>query len=129
MNEICNICAKRQACSREICLSEEWFELMENKPIEFKRLNGLDPTVESCTLKVIEELGELLQVIGKGRGMSGESVTMDNREWAINSIKEALDTAQAGTTMARVLCEEYDIDLNVMVELHELKLKEKGYLA
>ncbi|WP_407310558.1 nucleotide pyrophosphohydrolase [Desulfosporosinus sp. SB140] len=108
----------------------EW--IAKGKPrigIKFPILNGLTPTKESCTMKVLEEVGELMQLIGKGQGKSGEKEMIDNRKWAVYSIKESLDTAQAAITMAHTLCEEYDIDIGLMMELHEKKLREKGYLV
>lgn len=103
--------------------------MSEKKGIIFPILNGLTPTTESCTMKVLEEVGELMQLIGKGQGKSGESSDVTNLIWAIRSVEESLDTAQSAITLAHTLCKEYDIYIDVMMEKHEKKLKEKKYLV
>ena len=47
---------------------------MEHKVIALPRLNQLQPSMESTALKLMEETGELAQVIGKYRGLSGEHI-------------------------------------------------------
>jgi len=94
-------------------------------------LNGLTPTTESCTMKVLEEVGELMQLIGKGQGKSGEELTCAGGkiDWAIRAIMEAIDTAQSAITMAHTMCEEHNIDLSEMMDIHSMKLAKKGYLV
>ena len=94
-------------------------------------LNGLTPTTESCTMKVLEEVGELMQKIGKEQRKSGEELAYAGRkrDWAIDTIREAIDTAQAAITMAYTLCEEHEVDLSAMLIIHSMKMKEKGYLV
>lgn len=106
----------------------ERYPLSEKTAVIFPILNGLTPTIESCTMKVLEEVGELMQLIGKGQGKSGESGRVTDLIWAISSVKESLDTAQAAITMACTLCKEYDIDADAMMVEHDKKLREKGYL-
>ncbi|OLN26038.1 hypothetical protein [Desulfosporosinus metallidurans] len=36
--------------------------------VTFTYLTGLQPTIRSCTLKVFEEIGELMRVLGKRLG-------------------------------------------------------------
>ena len=98
--------------------------------IVFPILNNLTPTTESCTMKVIEEVGELMQMIGKEQRKSGEELCYAGRkrDWAIATIQEALDTAQASITMAVQLCKEYEVDLDNSMTVHNMKLVEKGYL-
>lgn len=93
--------------------------------ISFKKLNGLTPTIESCTLKLIEELGELLQLIGKGQGMSGENAppALPGR-----MIEEAFDVAQSAVTMIYTLADRYSVDVDQFTKYHLEKLEEKGYL-
>lgn len=100
---------------------------MDKMAIVFPILNNLTPTVESCTMKVLEEVGELMQLIGKGQNKSGEATNMDRREWVINSIKESMDVAQSAITMMETLGRTYGIDLDAMMEEHEAKLIAKGY--
>ena len=123
MENDCDNCKK--TCEVEICLDKEWFE---PKCISLPILNGLTPTVESCTMKVLEEVGELMQLIGKGQGKSGEKGNIADIMWAVRSVEESMDTAQSAITMACTLCEEYGIDINEIVKAHEEKLREKGYL-
>ena len=96
--------------------------------VTFPILNGLEPTTDSCTMKVLEEVGELMQLIGKGQGKSGEKKLFSDGEWATNTVAEALDTAQAATTMAHTISKEYGLNLGAMIELHKMKLIERGYL-
>jgi len=113
-------------CGSENKGSKKW----ESKcpGISFHRLNGLTPTVKSCTLKVLEEIGELMQLLGKGQGASGEAQRETGRSWAVCSVIESIDVAQSAITMAYTLCEEYGIDIDIMIDGHEKKLREKGYL-
>lgn len=92
-------------------------------------LNGLTPTVESCTMKVLEEVGELMQLIGKHSGLNGEKQTMSDEVRIRRTIFEALDVAQSAITMAHTLCELHELTLESFVERHESKLKQKGYLV
>ena len=98
--------------------------------IFFKRLNGLKPTVQSCTAKVYEEIGELMQLLGKGQRMSGEQVKeMDRTKWVYNTIGEAFDGAQSLVTLINTMSNMYNIDLRREFERHEAKLRTKGYLV
>ena len=101
---------------------------MDRKDIKFPILNGLRPTVESCTMKLLEEIGETMQLIGKGQGKSGEPEIMTKLKWASLTVCESIDTAQSAITLAHTLCKEYNLDLEELMELHESKLKSKGYL-
>jgi len=98
--------------------------------ILFHRCNGLMPTIESCTFKVIEELGELLQIIGKGNKLSGETPrlkTGDNNP--LRLIEEAFDVAQSAVTMIYTIADKWGIAVDEQRELHESKLISKGYLV
>lgn len=99
-----------------------------NKTISFPILNNLTPTVESCTMKVLEEVGELMQLIGKGQGKSGEKNWLEFHDLAVATVKETLDVAQAAVTMAHTICKEHNLSLDVILEKHEKKLYERGYL-
>jgi NTP pyrophosphatase (non-canonical NTP hydrolase) len=117
--------------SRMMCNTCEhtWDKIIEKTSISFPILNNLTPTVESCTMKVLEEVGELMQMIGKEQRKSGElAYARRKNDWALLTISEALDVAQASVTMALALCTEYEIDINGATERHEMKLREKGYL-
>ncbi|MGE5454787.1 MAG: MazG-like family protein [Methylocystaceae bacterium] len=101
---------------------------MEVKSIALPRLNGLNPTLESTALKLMEEAGELAQAIGKFRGMSGETRSMSDVE-AIEAIsKELLDVAQTAVSMMFVLEETFQVRVEDEVQKHYAKLMTKGYI-
>ena len=97
--------------------------------ISFHRLNGLKPTTISCTFKVLEELGEFVQLIGKHSGLSGETPIICEEVRIRRMVLESLDVAQAAITMAHTLCELHELSLGSFVESHERKLRQKGYLV
>lgn len=104
----------------------DWMPMSET--ITFPLLNNLQPNIHSCTLKVMEEVGELMRHLGKGQGASGEKPDTNRNRWASSTVCEAIDTAQSAITLAVELCKEYGFDLEELMELHESKLKSKGYL-
>lgn len=117
------------------CFGDTWHWEPKDLAIEtadsitFPILNNLKPTEASCTAKVLEEVGELFQLIGKGQGMSGEKQDfLDKENWAYDVAAEALDTAQAALTMAHTICGHYNISLDNMMVNHRQKLLERGYL-
>ncbi len=50
------------------------------KQVSLPKLNNLKPGLESTCLKLMEEAGELAQVIGKFRGLNGEDTTLQDKE-------------------------------------------------
>ena len=96
--------------------------------IVFPILNNLTPTVDSCTSKVLEEVGELFQLIGKHKGASGEEQIMLPRAWTIRMALESIDVAQSAITLAQTLCEDYTLNFDYLMQQHEDKLTERGYL-
>lgn len=111
-------------------------ELQKQGPeVEFKNirlpiLNMLNSvTLESAILKVFEEGGELSQVIGKHRGLNGETVVLTENE-ALNRIGEELvDLLQTAVTMSKLLEDRYGINVDDFIEAHITKVINKGYLA
>lgn len=101
---------------------------MEIKTLSLPRLNCLSPSLESTALKLMEEAGELAQVIGKFRGLSGEKIIYSERQLAEEIAKELLDVAQTAVTMMFVMEEAYGINIEQMLKQHFDKLKEKGYI-
>ncbi|HWP98365.1 MAG TPA: MazG-like family protein [Syntrophomonadaceae bacterium] len=102
---------------------------MDTKTLSLPRLNQLNPSLESTALKLMEEAGELAQVIGKYRGLSGEQIVLDE-DLAIKQIaRELLDVAQTAVTMMFVLEDQHGIDLGDMRQEHIAKLERKGYLC
>jgi NTP pyrophosphatase (non-canonical NTP hydrolase) len=102
---------------------------MDTKNLSLPKLNQLNPTLESTALKLMEEAGELAQVIGKFRGLSGEQVCMDEKEIVVQIANELLDVAQTAVTMMFVLEDQFGIDIEDAVQRHCNKLERKGYLA
>jgi len=99
--------------------------------ITFPILNNLTTTVQGCTNKLIEELGELLALIGKGHQQSGESdktVEQIVEDIEMNMVMEAFDVAQSAVTMAHTLCKKHGIDMEMMLRDHRQKLYDRGYL-
>ncbi len=85
---------------------------MEAKTLSLPRLNQLTPTLESTALKLMEEAGELAQVIGKFRGLSGEKVDWDDKTVVKEITRELLDVAQTAVTMMFVMEEQFGVDLD-----------------
>ncbi len=100
----------------------------EYKSISLPKLNNLEPNLESTALKLMEEAGELAQVIGKFRGMNGEDVIMEHEEIYDKISMELLDVAQVAISMMFVLEEKYDIDIDAKISKHIEKLIKKGYM-
>ncbi|MEA1974189.1 MAG: MazG-like family protein [Bacillota bacterium] len=100
----------------------------EFKMISLPKLNNLEPNLESTALKLMEEAGELAQVIGKFRGMNGEDVTMEHDEIYDKISMELLDVAQVAVSMMFVLEEKYNINIDDKVKVHIEKLIKKGYM-
>jgi NTP pyrophosphatase (non-canonical NTP hydrolase) len=124
-------CEKHSLWTPHVIDKEIEWNPIDRKAISFPILNNLTPSTHSCTLKVMEEVGELMQKLGKGQGANGERESplyIDKQKWAVETVCEAIDTAQSAITLADVLCKEYGFDLEELMELHESKLKEKGYL-
>ena len=98
------------------------------RPLSFPKLTGLQPTLESTALKLMEETGELAQAIGKHRGLSGETQVLSAESGLQRIAEELLDVAQTAATMMYVLEERHGVDLTALLDAHVAKLKQKGYL-
>ncbi len=98
------------------------------KEISLPKLNNLKPGLESTCLKLMEEAGELAQVIGKFRGLNGESDRLEEKEAAEHISSELLDVAQVAVSMMFVLEEQYGINIEEKVGEHIDKLIHKGYI-
>jgi len=102
---------------------------MDTKTLSLPKLNQLNPTLESTALKLMEEAGELAQVIGKYRGLSGEKVHMDQETIGSEIARELLDVAQTAVTMMFVMEDSFGIDIENLLKDHWVKLERKGYLC
>ena len=98
------------------------------KKISLPKLNNLKPGLESTCLKLMEEAGELAQVVGKFRGLNGEDVDKDDKEVIDMMCSELLDVAQVAVSMMFVLEDEYGINIDTKVDEHVNKLISKGYI-
>jgi len=101
---------------------------MEAKTLSLPKLNQLKPTLESTALKLMEEAGELAQVIGKYRGLSGEKVHLDEKTIVNQIAKELLDVAQTAVTMMFVMEEQFGLNIDTILQEHWQKMEHKGYL-
>lgn len=105
-----------------------WEMDMQEKIIALPRLDGLQPTIESTALKLMEEAGELAQAIGKLRGLNGEPVELPPAEVMRLITRELLDVAQTAISMMFVLEESYGVNIDSALGEHVQKLIRKGYL-
>lgn len=103
-------------------------ENIKYKSISLPRLNNLRPNIESTALKLMEEAGELAQLIGKFRGLNGEKFEMEEKEVIEKISEELLDVAQVAVSMMFVLEETYDVDIDQKVSQHIQKLIKKKYI-
>ncbi|MGI6468617.1 MAG: nucleotide pyrophosphohydrolase [Syntrophomonadaceae bacterium] len=101
---------------------------MDAKTLSLPKLNQLKPTLESTALKLMEEAGELAQVIGKYRGLSGEQVHLDEKTIVKQIAKELLDVAQTAVTMMFVMEEQFGLNIDTILQEHWQKMEDKGYL-
>ena len=102
---------------------------MQTKTLALPRLDGLNPTLESTAIKLLEEAGELAENIGKYRALSGERRTSPPQQVMTAIGQELLDVAQTAITMMFVLEEQCGVDLQGLLHEHVRKLAAKGYLA
>jgi NTP pyrophosphatase (non-canonical NTP hydrolase) len=104
---------------------------MKMKTISLPQLNLLNPTLESTALKLMEEAGELAQVIGKFRGLSGEpdAILLQESTVVEEISRELLDVAQTAITMMFVMEDKYGIDLEALLQEHIAKLAAKKYFS
>lgn len=100
----------------------------EYKSVSLPRLNNLKPNIESTALKLMEEAGELAQLIGKYRGLNGEKCTMEEAVVIDRIAEELLDVAQVAVSMMYVLEENYNISIDEKMKQHVDKLIKKGYI-
>jgi len=136
MDKSCFTCKTRESleisslCLEE-CFSKNDYPLWKerDKKISFPICNGLTPNISSCTAKVYEEIGELMQLLGKGQRQSGELIEQLNNhnDWVMRTVEEALDGTQALVTLVCTLLDEPG-DIEIAMERHIEKLKQKGYL-
>jgi NTP pyrophosphatase (non-canonical NTP hydrolase) len=99
------------------------------KSISLPRLNNLKPNIESTAIKLMEEAGELAQLIGKFRGINGEQIEMEEKEVIEKMCEELLDVAQVAVSMMFVLEETYNVDIEEKVQQHIQKLIKKKYIT
>lgn len=100
----------------------------EYKSVSLPRLNNLKPNIESTALKLMEEAGELAQLIGKYRGLNGEKCKMEENVVIDRIAEELLDVAQVAVSMMYVLEENYNISIDMKLKQHIEKLTSKGYI-
>lgn len=89
----------------------------------------IEPDLTKTFLKLTEEAGELVQVVGKKSGLSGETKNLLGEEEKETELSLALlDVAQCCVTMLYIMAEKYRVDVEALMMKHESKLREHGYL-
>lgn len=116
---------RRETIIPDIACSHKEMENVNFKTLSLPELKGLNPTVLSTLMKLVEEMGELFRVYGKMQGLSGEK-PLPQKEVKQEFALELLDVAQTCITMMFVL--EKEIDVQETLQLHLEKLLRKGYL-
>jgi NTP pyrophosphatase (non-canonical NTP hydrolase) len=101
---------------------------MKRKIIALPCLDALSPTLESTALKLMEETGELAQVIGKYRGMSGEPDHLEQQKVVDLIVEELVDVAQTAVTMMFVMEDNYQVDIEAALQRHVKKMFKRGYM-
>lgn len=101
---------------------------MKRKVIALPCLDALTPTLESTALKLMEETGELAQVIGKYRGMSGEPNQLEHQKVVELIVEELVDVAQTAVTMMFVMEDEFQANIDAAIERHVEKMARRGYM-
>ncbi len=91
---------------------------MVNKLLALPKLKGLNPTLDSTLLKMMEEIGELSEQL---------ELLEENENSITNAAEELLDLAQTVVTLMFVF-EDEGIILKEWLHDHAKKLIEKGYL-
>ena len=87
------------------------------------------PDITKTFLKISEEAGELVQIIGKKSGLSGETKNLIREDEKNTELLLALlDIAQCCVTMLYILADQYGVDVKEVLMKHEKKLREHGYL-
>jgi len=100
---------------------------MGPRVISFRRLNGLKPNFTSCRDKLFKEIGEYLQLTGKGMRASGENGETFSSPRKL--VEELADVAQSAVTQMILIADENALDLVEIMKTHEAKLRQKGYLV
>ena len=89
----------------------------------------IKPDMTQTFLKLTEEAGELVQIIGKKSGLSGETRNLLDDEQKEAEVSLALlDVAQCCVTMLYIMAEEYNVNVDGLMKAHEMKLRKRGYL-
>ena len=89
----------------------------------------IEPDLTKTFLKLTEEAGELVQVVGKKSGLSGETRNLLEEDEKETELSLALlDVAQCCVTMLYIMAEKYRVNVEYLMQKHENKLREHGYL-
>lgn len=103
--------------------------LKDGQLVMFLPRLDIQPDLTQTFLKLAEEAGELVQIVGKRSGLSGESRNLlEGRKRDIELSLALLDVAQCCVTMLYIMAESYNVDVGKLMEHHENKLREHGYL-
>jgi len=90
---------------------------------------SIEPGLTDTFLKISEEAGELVQVIGKRSGMSGETRDILDDESRGRELSLALlDVAQCCVTLLCIMAKRNNLNVEGLLQKHEEKLREHGYI-
>lgn len=102
---------------------------MNTIKLELPVLDGLDLKLEPTVLKLVEEVGELSQVVGKYRKLSNETFYNYTEETIKSKLEEELiDVAQTVCSLIYILERDYGINIKNGINDHIRKLQKKGYI-
>lgn len=102
---------------------------MRNKyTIELPILTNIKPSLESAVLKLVEEVGEVAERVGKYRGINGENFALpDADENKHELFKELIDVLQSTATVLNTLgVTNKDIEYYLKTT-HVNKMISRGY--
>lgn len=96
-------------------------------------LNGIDEHRLACVCKLVEELQEVIDIVGRDmqlfiRAQSAADLLPGERERIENMMIETIEGVTAAENTLARLSKTYEISLADLWDRHEAKLIEKGYL-
>jgi hypothetical protein len=102
--------------------------MRDNYTFTIPKLKGINPSLESAVLKLVEEVGEVAERVGKYRGINGENFELPDAEENKHELfKELIDVIQATCTVLNTIkATDADIDYYLRTT-HLKKMISRGY--
>jgi NTP pyrophosphatase (non-canonical NTP hydrolase) len=96
--------------------------------IELPILSNITPSIESAVLKLVEEVGEVAERVGKYRGINGENFKLpDAEENKYELFKELIDVLQSTATILNTLGVTNESISDYLKTIHLSKMISRGY--